>query len=124
MKSLSSTPRELHFVSQTKDEAAKHGLSHESILLAQAERIDGPAVVDEKLAAVVWTQRDGDRWSLIAYDNGKFQTVFESSSPLRNPAACRDNDGQLWCACDLRESGQDMMRIRASGKESHENWEL
>ena len=113
MKSLSATPRELHFVSQTK------GQLHESILLAQAERLDGPAVVGGETAAVVWTQRDGDGWSLMAYNSGKFQTMFESSNPLRNPAACRDADGQLWCACDFRESGQDMIRIQTSGKEKH-----
>ena len=104
MRSLTSTPRQLHFVRQSNN-----GTS--TTCLAQAERLDGPAMLDGAPPAVVWTQRSGNRWSLMAHEGNETKMVFEYPNPLRNPAACRDSDGQLWCACDFREAGQDMFAV-------------
>jgi len=104
MRSLASTPRELHFVRQSNN-----GIS--TTCLAQAERLDGPATVYGAPPAVVWAQRSGNRWSLVAHEGGETKMVFEYPNPLRNPAACRDSDGQLWCACDFREAGRDMFAV-------------
>jgi len=113
MQSLTTIPRELHFVRQDNNEIS-------NICLAQSERLDGPVIVDGIPPAIVWSQRSGELWSLMAHEDEETKTVFEFPRPLRNPAACRDSDGLLWCACDLRETGQDMVRVQVLGKESYE----
>jgi len=113
MQSLSSTPRELHLVRQMKNDIS-------TVRLAQAERLDGPAVAGGETPAVVWTQRTDNRWSLMAHEDGETRIVFESPNPLRSPAACRDADGRLWCACDFREAGRDMVRIQILGENNNE----
>jgi len=113
MQSLTSTPRELHLVRQSKNEIS-------TVCLAQAERIDGPAVVGDATPAVVWTQRNGNRWSLMAHEGGETRIVFESPHQLRSPAACRDSDGRLWHACDFREAEKDVAQVQMLGEKSDE----
>ena len=113
MQSLTFTPRELHFVRQSKNEIS-------TTCLAQAERLDGPAVLGGENPTIVWTQRSDNRWNLMVHEDGETKMLFESPNPLRSPAACRDSDGRLWCACDFREAGQDMVRVQIAGKKNAE----
>ncbi len=113
MQSLSSTPRELHLVRQSKNEIS-------TTCLAQAEWLDGPVVLGGENPTIVWTQRSDNCWSLMVHEDGETKIVFESPNPSRSPAACRDSDGRLWCACDFREAGQDMVSVHIAGKENSE----
>lgn len=113
MQSLTSTRRELHLVRQRGNDIS-------TMCLARAERLDGPVLVEGETPAVVWTQRSDNSWSLMAHEGSETRIVFASPNALRNPTACRDSEGELWCACDFREGGRDMVRVWVLGRKNDE----
>ena len=87
----------------------------ETQVLAEADRIESPAVCDADEPVVAWAERREDVWRLVLRRGGEARSLIESNAPLRRPAvslsggkalvgyACDGGNGPTVRVCD--ESG-------------------
>ena len=78
--------------------------------LAQAERLDGPAVEGGEEPAVVWTERNDGMWRLMLWAPDSSRSVWESERGLRAPSLARVGD-ELLMACECSADDGDVVCI-------------
>jgi len=76
-------------------------------VLAEAERIHGPAVAGGGPPAVAWSQRDEGKWRLKLFSAGQLGTILESRTMLRAPAVARFGEHPL-VACEIGAAGAEV----------------
>ena len=73
----------------------------ETRVLAEADRIETPAVCDADEPTIAWAERRGDLWRLMLRRGGGVRTLLESGRALRRPAVALGGGKALVAyACD------------------------
>ena len=80
-----------------------------SLHTSSAEQFSGLAVASGP--AFVWTELDGDTWSIKLHRDGETKTLESGTTVLQDPSVTRDDKGVLWTAWVSREDDGDVVYI-------------
>ena len=87
-----------------------------SEVIAEADRLETPAICGGERPAVVWPERQNGKWRLMLWADGEVATVAESDEPIRAPAAAQ-TDGLTLAAYEVARDGEARVEIRSGGGE-------
>ncbi|HRU06661.1 MAG TPA: hypothetical protein P5137_12905, partial [Candidatus Brocadiia bacterium] len=106
---VAATPRRLVLLT------CEEGAIRESAL-AEAERLEEPAVCGGAAPAVAWSHREQGQWRLSLRVGGQTRAILGSGQPILSPAVARSAHGLIVAACLAGDGGEMTVLWDESGR--------
>ena len=79
-------------------------------IIAEADRIEPPAVCGGEAPTVAWSERRGRTWRLMLWRDAAARSLVEAEQPIRSPAVVTAA-GEILTACASQARGKPVARV-------------